>query len=342
MKTTLLIGNGLNLTLSDDSWKNVVKKIAEERNIQSLDSMSLPLEFERVMNIHLQNNPKLKNKSDAYSTAKSRMANDLRTKQLPPDSIHYLLRDIPVDNIVTTNYDYLLERVFDSGFIPEKSTDMYLDEFRSEIAGVKFYHAHGEANNTRSICLGYEHYAKLLSRIRRNIDQKEGNSRVILRDLRFKVERDCWYYKFFSDNVYIVGLGLGESEIDLWSLLTKRASLYYRDCEGARSIIRNRIIYFDVLDDIDGNVKSQTNKHELLEGAHVEVVTESLSSWMGKCVWETMDNEEKKKRKNAAYVEAYKAFLRNIPRENKEYGELEEDEEYGEVDISEIFSLADV
>lgn len=315
METTLLIGNGLNLTLSDDSWKNVVKKIAEDRNIQSIDTVSLPLEFERVMNIHLQNKPKLKNKSDAYSTAKSRMANDLRRKQLPPDSVHYLLRDIPVDNIITTNYDYLLEQVYDLDFSPEESEDMYLDEARSKIDGVKFYHAHGEANNTKSICLGYEHYAKLLSRIRKNIDKKEGKNRVILRDLRFKVQRDSWYYKFFSDNVYIVGLGLGESEIDLWSLLTKRASLYYRDCEGAQSIIRNRIVYFDMIDDIDENIEHQSNKHELLRGAHVEVREKRLSDLIEPS---ELGKDDKEERKKEAYRKAYTSFLNTIREEIEE------------------------
>lgn len=315
METTLLIGNGLNLTLIDDTWKNVVKKIAEDRNIRSIASTSLPLEFERVMNIHLKNNPDLQNKSGAYSTAKSRMANDLRTKRLPSDSIHYLLRDIPVDNIVTTNYDYLLEQVFDSDFVPEESTNMYLDEARSEINGVKFYHAHGEANNTKSICLGYEHYAKLLSRIRSNIDIKEGKNRVILRDLKFKVQRDSWYYKFFSDNIYIVGLGLGESEIDLWSLLTKRASLYYRDCEGAQSIIRNRIIYFDVINDIDGNEEYQTSKHELLKGARVEVRAKRLSDLIEPSELGKLSKDDKEEKKKEMYKKAYTLFLNTIREE---------------------------
>ena len=52
--------------------------------------------------------------------------------------------------------------------------------------------------------------------------------------------------RFFDHNVYIIGLGLNDQEVDLWWILCYRAYLYYSNIYNAKDLIKNRIIYYDV------------------------------------------------------------------------------------------------
>lgn len=328
MDTTLLIGNGLNLTLGDDSWSNIMQRIAEDRGILPLTKVSLPLEFERVMNIHINNHPELKNKQGAYSHAKSKLANNLIHKKLPPNAVHHSLKDIPVRNIITTNYDYLLEQAFESSF-DSKTVPKALDATTSVCNDIHFYHPHGHANNTRSICLGYEHYVKNLKRIRKDVDRKR-----YLHDLRKDTGRDRWYDKFFTDNVYILGLNMSECEIDLWSLLTKRASLYYKSTIGVQAAIQNRIVYYDLLDDLSGSDDSQKSKQALLEGLHVEVCTKKMSEYVDRENYGAMDTQKQGAAKHDAYLKAYQSFIKMIQ------DDLKDTNKSDKPNASEMYSLA--
>lgn len=57
METSLLIGNGLNRTLGNSSisWDALIRDIATENDIEYIDNLSLPLEFESVVNGILKN-----------------------------------------------------------------------------------------------------------------------------------------------------------------------------------------------------------------------------------------------------------------------------------------------
>ena len=301
MRNSLFIGNGLNLTLDNYAWGDMLHEIANYVGTESVSGISLPLEFERLMNIKLARNPGLKEKEDIYSKAKSRAVKPLKELKLVDDAIHHKLRDIPCDSIITTNYDFMIEQVFDSNYSYNESCVTYCEEKTSTLNKVNFYHPHGSIASTKSICLGYEHYVKLLIRIRNEMDK--------IYSIIDSPDNDGtkWYHKFFTDNLYFVGFGLAESEIDIWSLITKRASLYYRDKDNLQSRIQNVITYYEIINNLDENIRPNTAKLALLEAEHVEVRRKKLSEYM-----DATGN------KKDAYIEAYGDILNEIKAEIEE------------------------
>lgn len=90
MDTCLIIGNGLNrLYDNDNSWGSLVRNLAKDRGIEARENIPLPLEFERVMNLHLENKPSIKH-SEAYSRAKASLAKKINAIKLP--SKQYMMK----------------------------------------------------------------------------------------------------------------------------------------------------------------------------------------------------------------------------------------------------------
>ena len=300
----------------------MLKGIAARKNINPQKELPLPFEFERIMNLYLEKKQSIKDKNRVYSETKKEMLRELQGKMfLDNDSIHKKLIELPIQSIITTNYDFLLEYAFEPGISPKiDSQTTFIDKPVECINGVNFYHAHGHAHAIKSICLGYEHYIKLVTHIRNALDKKSTHDKCgLVNNLKNNTVLNEWYYKFFSDNIYIIGLGLSESEIDLWSLLTRRASLYYRDCDGAHSAIQNRIVYYDIIDNSDANnVSKAENKYSMLEAVHVEVRKRYLKEFSN----DNFNNpaiepegDQQKTQKCAPYKKAYASIFEEIKKE---------------------------
>lgn len=294
MENCLLIGNGLNRTLETSiSWGDLLKDIAEDFGVDYYEDIPMPQEFERIINSYLKtsNNPT----SNVYEDIKKKIAEKIKCTKLPDGAIHNKLRNLPVNVVMTTNYDYLLEYVFDSSYVHKGDTGKkYLDEFTSIQKGIKFFHIHGMVASPKSICLGYEHYAGLVERLRSSLNKKENNenSKMIIKQILYneKDKLNTWGEKFYTSNVAILGLGLTSCEIDLWWLITHRAYLYYSNYFGLKFQIKNRIVFFDILDDLkETRNKRRSTKEELplgkknlyslLEDSHVEVKKYYLSKY---------------------------------------------------------------
>lgn len=294
MENCLLIGNGLNRTLEASiSWGDLLKDVAEDFGVDYYEDIPMPQEFERIINSYLKasNNPT----SNVYEDIKKKIAEKIKYTKLPDGAIHNKLRNLPVDAIMTTNYDYLLEYVFNGSYIHKGDIGKkYLDESTSIQKGIKFFHVHGMIASPKSICLGYEHYAGLVERLRSSLNKKENNenSKMMIKQILCN-EKDLlntWGEKFYISNIAILGLGLTSCEIDLWWLITHRAYLYYSNYCGLKSHITNRIVFFDIIDDLeDINIEKQSakhrtilekkNLHRLLENSHIEVKKYFLSDY---------------------------------------------------------------
>ena len=265
MKSALLIGNGLNRCYENAiPWDKLLQSIANEYTVSFNANNPFPLEFESIANqILAQDNRKSK---DVYSELKGRIAQMVCGQMPVSDSLHELfVRDIPLDCILTTNYDYMLERAFYGDSRPEpKSKDNSETKYSlfrfAKYAEKSFYHIHGEANYRESLCLGYEHYAAYLAKMREYLKAKpELAQRISGCALP---EKRSWIDLFFTHDIYIVGLKLDTNEIDLWWLLTYRAYLYYSNDSGLLKIMKNRIKIFLTHDD--------RNQQELFNHLHVE------------------------------------------------------------------------
>ena len=93
---------------------------------------------------------------------------------------------------------------------------------------------------------------------KKDID-KEKKPAIILALEKEDYKLDSWAKIFFTDDIHIVGLGLTQSEIDIWWLITYRAFLYYSNRFDARRLISNTIIYHDVSTEWDTNMEYALN-----------------------------------------------------------------------------------
>lgn len=294
MNKCLLIGNGLNRTLENSiSWTALLKDLSTELNTEHYEEIPLPLEFERIVNNHLEhlNNPT----PEIYSKIKKSVIKKIKDTKLPENAIHKRLSEIKLDSILTTNYDYLLEYVFNDTYSHKGDTNKkYLFESTSTQKGINFYHLHGMAASAQSICLGYEHYVGIVEKLRNELNSKPNNEASKMRIKQIlcgdMAKKNTWGEKFYTSDIDIIGFNLSDCEIDIWWLITHRAYLYYSNYYGLKSKIKNTITYYDVIDDIkhknadEETMRSkkellQKQKHILLSNNHIEVKTYSLKEY---------------------------------------------------------------
>lgn len=283
MKTSLLIGNGFNRLGAPElsSWDELIKAPLRERKLIGVENgfvdivnMSYPLKYEYIIN-YIQEKTK-RYDCELYVETKKTILNEL-DKVLSKDGwsqnkefreLRDLLLRIEPSAVLTTNYDTLLEDVFYSKSGNYKYRQTIVDKLNNAKSmdalailsktatlgkkgkKVDFYHLHGIREVPESICLGYEHYTRILSLLRDKVASWKGTPRII-KYLRSncaepKTMINQYQSRFFDSDMYIVGLGLGEQEIDIWWLLCYRAYLFFSNLDGARDLIKNDIVYFDV------------------------------------------------------------------------------------------------
>ena len=92
--------------------------------------------------------------------------------------------------------------------------------------GKKVFHIHGEERFPDTVCIGLQHYVDNIAWIKNKIDNiyKMDNKNSFSDEL-MQALKGSWVEHLFFSNVFIVGFGLDKSEIDIWWLLTYRASL---------------------------------------------------------------------------------------------------------------------
>lgn len=296
MENCLLIGNGLNRTLKNSiSWGDLLKGIADDYNVSYIENLSLPLEFESIVNeiSKTRKNPS----KEIYNEIKGEISKQLEEVRLPENSVHMQISRINCNSILTTNYDFLLEYAFDSEYkYAGDNKHTYLLSKTSSLNKIDFYHIHGMMCNPKSICLGYKHYISLINYLKSSINSSKPT--YIKNLLKGSEEpKGEWSEKFYTSNISIVGLGLSESELDIWWLLTHRAYLYYANVEGLKQYIRNNITYYEI---IDASNDAQKSKLELLKNEHVIVKEYKLSDY------------------NNDYQTAYEEILKEISTDQEE------------------------
>ena len=262
MSICLLLGTGINrCQTSDISWKNLMQEIKNNYNgVYINDNISFPMQFENIANkiLSLSHPPS----DEIYSILKEYIINYVNDKFNQLDhKLHLNLASI-ADSIITTNYDFEIEKALDLEFDPKQHGEINSNKYNinciSQVKNKQIHHIHGNIKHARSICLGYEHYSGTLQHLRSALTtrDKDNHKPNIIRFLEgSKSDLKTWAVRFFTDDIHIIGFGLDQSEIDLWWLITYRAYLYYTNIYNARDLIKNTIIYHDVSDKKDENMK---------------------------------------------------------------------------------------
>lgn len=175
------------------------------------------------------------------------------------------LEEHRVHNILTTNYDEIIEMILSMAcgyteseelrYVPE---EVYSIRTYKEFIGktghrVKLWKIHGDVDRIKSVTLGYDQYCGSLARLSEYIKgeyapaaerKRQAGRSIFNRHIIDKCRDDSfdnisWAELFFRTNVYIVGFGMEFSEIDIWWLLNKRARFMQE-----HNRIHNSITYF--------------------------------------------------------------------------------------------------
>jgi hypothetical protein len=269
VSTTLFIGNDINNLVPGNSWKNLLEGLKTFCCVggDAIDDADkpFPLLYEEIFLRSLRTNYQAEIKVKEFISQKF--------LELKSGAIHEQIMAIKVDNIITTNYDFLLE-----GKVPRANkgiiTEQRYSVFRhSLVKGKRIWHVHGDCRNPASINLGFEHYGGQLQQIRNYIASGTNYQTKKLNRLPFitrwergnKIYGDSWTELFFTDNIYIFGFSMDFVETDIWWLLTFRA----RQLFSLKKPVENKIFYFIPT---EWAVKSKA-KLDLLDVNGIEIIS---------------------------------------------------------------------
>lgn len=265
--SVLFVGNGINrYARIVPGWDELFAKAINIDGFQVQQSLTPTLEYElNVRNALNQDKTKtaddIKKGIAAYLT---RMQNEASIGW--EQKIHVPLLNCAPHTILTTNYDYFLERAANPDFKAGSSSTkewLYSKERYRDVPNHRIHHIHGEISVSTSICLGYEHYIGSIQYIRAELTRRTSEKGTpfdggaskskktfhihdVLAGLDAPVN-NRWYYHFFTDDIYILGFGLDPSEQDIWWLLNYRAELM-RKFPG---LITNTITYLETDSEYD-------------------------------------------------------------------------------------------
>lgn len=294
MDNVMFIGNGLNRCNNLLSWRQLLDSLLLKYNLSNDASYQqdvFTLEFERIINVLLK--AKIYSDDRVYYSVKKLISSEMLSDDLKPSRLHKTAMQLPVNTIITTNYDYLLEKAIIPEFSSRKAKAgsrqrRYSLDRKQIINGKTIYHIHGEAIAPSSICLGFEHYVGLLTQLKNClISHNAGHPDVVLLNVIADGKSSgCFADLFFTHNIYFIGYGLDISEIDVWWLLTYRAYLMNSNYRNMSLKINNKITYYYV-----STLSSRNYKLEaLLQSYNIEVIWLELKKNYEDCYSYILEN----------------------------------------------------
>lgn len=214
----ILLGNGVNRLGGKDSWRELLIRDSGGKIVDPENLIPEPILF------------------DQYTIPSGKpLADEIPETMLAmtPNDWHEKIVNLPIQHILTTNYDYCLETSLLGVIaheIKKETREIKYSRFRRKSLDSKtFWHIHGEANYPNSIMMGYDHYAGYLGEIRNIcVNSKEedaGNSGIEPGKVIKEEGKGSWVELFLQSDVDILGLGMYFSEIDLWWVLIHKFKL---------------------------------------------------------------------------------------------------------------------
>ncbi len=230
----ILFGNGVNRAIVGNeypTWDQILTEIANEFYAFRGRAEQNTLQFDTMLCTGLQ---KLTKESANKVVSEVLTELDQKIDSLP--RIFQQLFCTQADIFLTTNFDYMFERAISTIYgeskevysprIVGKNETYITNKRRTELPHKKrIFHIHGELELPNTICLGLMHYASNLSKIMESILGKddEGQEYFLAQDCLSPSGRFLsWAQYFFSHDVYILGFGLDNAEVDIWWILAYR------------------------------------------------------------------------------------------------------------------------
>lgn len=244
-KRILFIGNSPNLLTQDKdsvvSWEGIMGELEgilpSEWRCSEEENYPIPLSVraERMENYAKESSEANAQVSAAWSKWYTKVA-----ELAPASFIHRLIASHAslFDCILTTNYDYALEKCLNPDFMPHVRTEN--DEIAANLTRHhdKVWHIHGEAGALSSIVMLRKKYLDAA----KHVCDDESN--------------DSWLSRFLQSEVHVCGFTPGQEELLFWYALARRMELprnqrrkvvvylFYRpdkdmaECEVLRTLLR--------------------------------------------------------------------------------------------------------
>jgi len=230
MNRAILVGNGVN-QVSDGgaSWSALLNALAgrpkteHQKNVR--DAKPFTLWFEEIASRARKKN------------LKAAVSKELE-RRVKPNNVHAEIMNLEFQSVLTTNYDYNLEKSTGKVWKSNMSaSETYFSLFRRRSCGPQHvWHIHGELDNIGSLMLGHEQYSGYISKIRNFLsngvatESKARKKRPYLSEYsgnktRVKGDVENWVDIFLGSELHIVGLGLDYTENHLWHLITEKRRL---------------------------------------------------------------------------------------------------------------------
>lgn len=275
MKHTILYGNGLNLLSSNSKDKISWNELLVDLGVASGHALTIGNKPYTMVYEEL-----ILSGSMSESEIKDHIISKLSVAS--PNKFYDIMRDLALDNYLTTNYEFNLEKSFEDNnciYKNNKLEDIYsirtcVDVELDNAHKSKIWHIHGEIDRAKSISLGLNHYCGTIGKMdnyfKGTYEYISKGEKVKLDKLSSKLKGDknfddiSWIELFFTTNIHIIGLSLDYSETDLWWLLNRRA----RPLSFSPKNVKNHIIYYDTEKDKD---KARDKEH-LLRAFNVEYI----------------------------------------------------------------------
>lgn len=261
-ENTLVLGNGFSRTIFKQipSWNSLFNKTKSViRNYTILYEVNL-LKGKYTTDADAKNDL-IEKINHSFST------NNIKRGIRDLEHFGILLDKHNIKNIITTNYDKGIEiilcnicgydEITPKGMVAEIIYSIRTHkEFINKKTGhhVKLWKIHGDISRIQSVTLGFDQYCGSISKLSNYIKGKYSSDKGV--KCTTPMEEKCrnenlfdgisWAELFFRTNVYIIGLGLDFSEIDIWWLLNKRKRIekgINQEKKKTQDIVKNKIYY---------------------------------------------------------------------------------------------------
>ncbi len=283
MNNTLLIGNGLNQALYTGAkkWDEILSADNDLR--QCIDNYTFLYEANLLRMVKRDNSyDDDRYKNEIISRLKPCLNDtNIKTGVESIDKLFQFAKKKNVDNILTTNYDQVIETGLSKFGYNHKNIDdsetIYSMRRKREYSKndheLCLWKIHGDSEHIKSICLGYDQYCGYLSKIQGYIKGNYSSSKNEAYKVDVKIEEKIkndkydhisWVELLFSSNVYMFGFSLDYSEIDLWWLLQRRARMMGQGVKILNKIVFLYNEYDYASDEVINNASDLNEKNSMM------------------------------------------------------------------------------
>lgn len=272
-KRALLLGNGINLLDRSQSltWEELLADLTKSLS-QAVDLKNtfkpFPLAFDEL----LHREDKISDLSFTVRSLKENIRFCIERQLLNKKGYNDFHRKICLlgySDILTTNYDYSIQKSLEKDFMSVKDKLAANKQerkfslkrhYKIPANNLNIWHIHGELISSiklslgskyfseESIMIGYEHYASYLAKIQENVKGKSGKQPIESQSLKSRLKDGnvghFWTDIFFTHDLDIVGQGFDFSENHLWWLINHRANLIRYKGVKNEVDISNKLRYF--------------------------------------------------------------------------------------------------